>query len=127
MTMHRILGGCSAALVLVLLLGLNPSIARSPLPRNWPAGDYVLQGSNLHGGIYSGRVSIRQTDQTFVMQWHLTSGEKYVGVAVASQGSLAVAFNGGVALYERLDDGTLAGQWTMHGQSRVGIEKLTRR
>lgn len=125
MKMHRVFGGY--AVVLVLLLGLGTALARPPLPRNWPVGDYALQGTNLNGGVYSGQVSIRQTDQTFVMQWRLTSGERYAGVAVASQHSLAVAFNGGVALYERLDDGALAGEWTMHGQSRVGIEKLTRR
>ena len=123
--MQRILAGCLAALVLTLALGVGT--VRAFLPSNWPVGEYAVLGTNLKGGVYSGQVSIKQTGQAFVVQWRLASGERYVGVAVASQRSLAVAFNGGVILYERLDDGTLAGQWTMHGQSQVGIEKLTRR
>ena len=123
--MQRILAGCLVAFVLTLGLAVGP--ARAFLPHNWPVGDYAVLGTNLKGGIYSGQVSIKQTGQTFVVQWRLASGERYAGVAVASQRSLAVSFNGGVILYERLDDGTLAGQWTMHGQSQVGNEKLTRR
>ena len=123
--MQRILAGWLAALVLTLALGVGA--AHAFLPPNWPVGEYAVLGTNLKGGVYSGQVSIKQTGQTFVVQWRLASGERYAGVAVASQRSLAVAFNGGVVLYERLDDGTLAGQWTMHGQSQVGIEKLTRR
>jgi hypothetical protein len=123
--MQRILAGGLAALVLTL--GLGVAAARAFLPSDWPVGDYAVQGTNLNGAVYSGQASIKQHGQAFVMQWRLASGERYAGVAVASQHSLAVAFNGGVVLYERLDDGTLAGQWTMHGQSRVGIEKLTRR
>ena len=123
--MQRILAGWLAALVLTLALGVGA--AHAFLPPNWPVGEYAVLGTNLKGGVYNGQASIKQTGQTFVVQWRLASGERYVGVAVASQRSLAVAFNGGVILYERLDDGTLAGQWTMHGQSQVGNEKLTRR
>ncbi len=115
-------------LALLLCLGAGPVRAGQPAPVGWPVGNYTLQGTNLKGGLYGGQVSIRQAGQTYIVEWRLTSGEFYKGVGVASTHSLAVAFNGGVALYERDDNGRrLGGVWAMHGNTRVGLENLIRR
>lgn len=114
-------------LAALLCLGGLYAWAGQAAPLGWPVGNYTLQGTNLKGGLYDGQVSIRQAGQAYIVEWRLGSGEFYKGVGVASTHSLAVAFNGGVALYERDKDGRrLGGVWAMRGNTRVGLENLIR-
>lgn len=89
------------------------------------AGVYDAQGVNPGGKRYAGVVGIVKEGQTYRVVWQIGT-QNIQGIGVATATSLAVAFNGGVVLYERASEDTWCGIWAS-GKGRIlGREMLTR-
>jgi len=89
------------------------------------AGVYDAQGVNPGGKRYAGVVGIVKEGQTYRVVWQI-GPQNIQGIGVATGTSLAVAFNGGVVLYERASEDTWCGIWAS-GKGRIlGREMLTR-
>ena len=84
----------STALAAVLLLAISPIIdgaAGEPDPQGI-AGMYDCHGVLPGGAKYSGSVDIVRHGDTLQLLWTLSSGERYVGVGIASGDVLAVTY-----------------------------------
>jgi hypothetical protein len=89
------------------------------------AGTYDVHGVNPGGARYSGVVEIVEDGQTYRALWQV-GAQTIRGVGVATPTSLAVAFGGGVVLYERASADTWCGIWTSGKGRQLGREMLTR-
>ena len=97
------------------------------------AGEYSCQGGGDRGGVYSGKVTITKTGETYRVQWKIASGEAHVGVAIREGNVLSVCFVGqrvaGVVSYKIDKDKhgpRLVGRWAGVGDKKTQSETLTR-
>src|SRR6185312_16037371 len=107
-------------LVVTILSWAGTSNADGPI-----AGTYDVHGINPGGTRYTGIVEIVEDGQTYRVLWQVGS-QTIRGVGVATPTSLAVAFGGGVVLYERASADTWCGIWTSGKGRQLGREMLTR-
>jgi hypothetical protein len=106
---------------LVLLLGTataqNPNLS----------GEYKVLGSHSSGTKYTGKATIRQTGQVYVIGWTLSDGSNYKGTGVVQGTHFAVSWTPcGVSSYT-VRGNTLDGIWAGCGNTQTGKETLTKR
>lgn len=108
---------------LLLLLAALPAAAQIR------EGIYAVEGQNPDGTTYSGQLALRPAPgASWLAVWQV-GGEQVAGLGLIQAGVLAISFviegRPGVAAYEVLPDGKLAGTWTTGGG--IGTEILTPR
>jgi len=108
------------ALILAISFCAGDANADGPV-----AGTYDARGVNPGGTRYTGVVEIVEDGQTYRVLWQV-GAQTIRGVGVATPTSLAVAFSGGVVLYERASADTWCGIWTSGKGRTLGREMLTR-
>ena len=106
---------------MVLLLGTataqNPNLS----------GEYKVVGSHSSGTKYTGKATIRQTGQVYVIGWTLTDGSSYKGTGVLQGTHFAVSWTPcGVSLYA-ISGNTLDGIWAGCENTKTGKETLIKR
>lgn len=89
-------------------------------------GRWRLKGTAPDGRAYVGDVVVSPAREGYAVVWRITggafAGQSFRGFAVASAGAMAVAFNGGIALYEITGDGRLSGAWAAASNGRLAME-----
>ena len=91
------------------------------------SGEYKVTGSHASGTTYTGKATIRQTGQVYVIGWTLNDGSSYKGTGVFQGTHLAVAWTPcGVSSYT-VRGGILEGIWAGCGNTQTGQETLTKR
>ena len=97
------------------------------------AGEYSCRGNNPGGGIYSGKVVITKTGQTYKVQWTIGSGEGHIGIGIREGNVLSVCFvsagGAGVVAYkiQKGEKGPrLVGRWAGLGGQKTQSETLTK-
>lgn len=89
------------------------------------SGTYYVDGENPGGnGYYDGQVNIYRTGDTYRMEWYI-GNQTFIGTGISYGYVLAVGYDGGTALYEAQDDGTLYGVWAPSEGQQLGRETLT--
>lgn len=109
--------------LLVLAVGFaTPALAQD----DWDfAGTYYVAGENPGGdGNYDGQANIYRTGDTYRVEWYVGS-QSFFGTGISYGYILAVGYDGGTALYEAQQDGTLYGVWSPSDGQRLGRETLT--
>ena len=107
--------------IIALLFGT--AIAQNPSLN----GEYTVTGSHSSGTKYTGKATIRQTGQVYVIGWTLNDGSTYKGTGVLQGTHLAVAWTPcGVSSYA-VRGNTLEGVWAGCGNTQTGKETLTKR
>lgn len=114
-----------------LALAFAISLLAAPLAAQNIGGLYDLEGIGLNGEPYYGEVEIVLTsDVTCAMVWRTGNSESH-GICMRMEEVFTAAYEiegeVGLAIYGVLDDGTLAGTWTVSGINAVGEEVLTPR
>lgn len=105
-----------ALLAIMLLLPL-PAAADALL------GRYDAEGVNPDGSSYRGSAEIVANGETYRITWWV--GESvFDGTAILLNGTLSVAYDGGLAVYEIGEDGLLRGLWAPGGSASLGREVL---
>jgi hypothetical protein len=104
----------------LLCLAATPAAAQR-------SGTYAVTGMSKDGP-YEGVVQMQATGpDTWRVTWRI-DGETVGGVGLAVPGALVVGYQHGretgVAVYEVLPDGRLAGRWTTGRSAVVGTEVL---
>lgn len=87
--------------------------------------DGVLTGENVDGSRYQGAMTITQTSEHTVEIEQVFSQTRYSGTGIIVGDVLAVALGDercSVAAYTVQSDGSLAGNWTSLGETRVATE-----
>jgi hypothetical protein len=112
--------------LITIMLALTISLCAGAANADGPiAGTYDARGVNLARQRYSGIVEIVEDGQTYRVLWRI--GQQTIsGIGVATPTNLAVAFSGGVVLYERASKDTWCGIWTIGKGRTLGREMLTR-
>lgn len=87
------------------------------------SGRYRVQGVNPNGSDYTGTVQIERRGDGYVVRW-LVGDRRYTGQGIASNRSLAVGGREWVVIYEKAEDGSLAGAWLPAGKFKAGLERL---
>lgn len=120
----------TALLTAMLLVGSSTAAEKEEIDI---AGQYSCFGGGLGGGVYTGKVVIIKTGETYQVQWKLASGENHVGVAIREGNLLSVCYVGkqaaGVVSYKIDKDKhgpRLVGRWASLGDKKTQSETLTR-
>lgn len=107
-------------LAAVLLLFLAAPAAAQDI-----TGQYNVTGSNPGGGgSYQGIVTVQQTGETYRVDWRIGS-QTFQGYGILDRGTLSVAYNGGLAVYQ-VDGNGARGIWTTTSGTQLGREDWTR-
>ena len=92
-------------------------------------GGYRVEGTNLDGSTYAGTARITPTSDTTCRIAWVTGGTTSAGICMVDFDVVAAGYelNGevGLVIYELMDDGSLAGVWTIADRPGVGYEVLT--
>ncbi len=108
----------------------TPAPAPEPAPRVDLIGRWRIEGFAPNGARYAGAVDIRPAGHVYAVHWRIESGamkgQSYQGLGVASAKALAIAFNGGAALFEVTGDDRMAGAWSTVKGRTLGAEVWTR-
>ena len=136
---ERLSLGCrnlAVSLALATLVLAGPYLARAAEGEEQEvdiAGEYSCRGGNAGGEIYSGKVAINKTGQTYQIQWKIGSEEAHAGVGIREGNVLSVCFvsagGAGVVAYkiEKGEDGPrLVGRWAGLGEQKTQSETLTK-
>lgn len=93
------------------------------------AGTYTVNGTGVDGKSYQGEVIVTKRDEVYQMSWTIGS-EKYDGVAVQRENTLAAAYTTGedgkgcgAVVYKINSDNSLDGKWGEWGVNSAGTEK----
>ena len=109
----------------ILVIGLLFGSAAAQTPSI--VGSYNVTGSHESGTKYTGKATIRQTGQVYVVGWVLNDGSSYKGTGVLQGAHFAVTWTPcGVSLYT-VRASTLDGVWAGCGNTKMGKEILTKR
>lgn len=92
------------------------------------AGDYSIESAtNPGGGTYSGEVAIKQSGETYRVDWKQPGGAQF-GVGIESGTALGVGYGEaepfGVVMYV-VNGGELNGAWATPGNPKLGSERLS--
>ncbi len=94
---------------------------------NGITGQYTVKGSHPSGTTYTGKATIRQTGQVYVIGWTLSDGIAYKGTGILQGTHLAVTWTPcGVSSYT-VRGSTLDGIWAGCENIKTGKETLTRK
>lgn len=108
--------------ILIALL-LSPAAAQ----KSGLSGEYKVTGSHASGTKYTGKATIRQTGQVYVVGWTLNDGSSSRGTGVLQGSHFAVTWTPcGVSSYT-VRGNTLDGIWAGCGNTQTGKETLTKR
>ncbi|WP_439816161.1 hypothetical protein [Zavarzinia sp. CC-PAN008] len=93
-------------------------------------GNYLVQGTNFDGSVYTGTARIKRTsDTTCEIVWD--TGSTSQGICMRNGPAFAAGYSMGssvgLVIYRILPNGVLDGVWTIAGQSGAGTEVLTPR
>jgi hypothetical protein len=91
-------------------------------------GTYDVTGVNPDGSVYTGQLAMQQIGlASWRVVWQV-GGNRFEGFGMSAGPTFAVGFTlgerPGVAIYQVLGEGELAGQWTLIGSSAIGTETL---
>lgn len=94
-------------------------------------GRYVVNGTTLNGGTYSGEAEITPTSAvTCQIVWN-TGGQISKGICMRQGNVFSAAYSVdgqvGMVIYGINPDGSMQGTWTVAGMNGVGTEALARR
>ncbi|WP_338662118.1 hypothetical protein VQH23_18050 [Pararoseomonas sp. SCSIO 73927] len=108
--------------------GLTVAAAPAQAQRN---GLYEVSGVSAEGTTYSGTMLMQQVGlASWRIAWQVGEA-RFEGYGMSAGPSFAIGFTvgqrPGVAIYQRADDGSLNGQWTIVGSNGIGTETLTPR
>jgi hypothetical protein len=92
-------------------------------------GTYEVLGKNANGDEYKGTATIEVTSEnTCRITWE-TGGSTSAGICMRNGTAFAAGYvlnnKVGLIIYERQEDGSLVGLWTIADQDGVGTEVLT--
>lgn len=91
------------------------------------SGEYKVTGSHASGTKYTGKATIRQTGQVYVIGWTLSDGNSYKGTGVLQGTHFAVTWTPcGVSSYT-VRGNTLEGIWAGCGNTQTGKETLIKK
>lgn len=117
-------------IALAALLAVSTAAVAAPAQaqRN---GTYEVAGVNPDGSAYNGRMAVQQVGlASWRVVWQIGEA-RFEGYAMSSGPVFSVGFTfgerPGIAIYQVLEDGAMAGQWTLIGTSAIGTETLTPR
>lgn len=91
-------------------------------------GQYDVEGKNVDGSPYRGKLMMQKTGDTFQVQWTV-AGQTYNGVGFMSGDLLVIGYGFGQAfgtVEYHIIGNKAKGRWAMGGGSQLGIENLTR-
>jgi hypothetical protein len=90
-------------------------------------GEYTVSGRFVSGAPYTGKATIRQRGQVYVVGWTLENGTTYKGTGIVQNNHFAVMWTPcGVSSYT-ISGKTLRGIWAGCEDSKTGTETLTRK
>lgn len=122
------LGGLTLLLLTTALaVPVPPAEAAAPI-----AGTYECVGDSAGGGKYKGTVTIKQTGETYELQWSIGSST-HIGVGIIEANRLccswATSIGGklvkGVVVYQ-IGSGQMTGKWAQYpGGGKIFRETLT--
>ncbi|MCR0982203.1 hypothetical protein NRP21_09105 [Roseomonas pecuniae] len=115
-------------LPMVAVAGLSLAAAPAQAQRN---GLYEVNGVSPEGTAYNGTMIMQQVGlASWRVAWQVGEA-RFEGYAMSAGPSFAIGFTvaerPGIAIFQRADDGSLNGQWTIVGSSGIGTETLTPR
>jgi hypothetical protein len=91
------------------------------------SGEYSVTGVYQSGTKYTGKATIRQRGQVYVVGWTLSNGTTYRGTGVLQNNHFAVMWTPcGVTSY-LVQGKTLKGIWAGCEESKTGTEILTKK
>jgi hypothetical protein len=91
------------------------------------SGEYSVSGVSQSGTKYTGKATIRQRGQVYVVGWTLLGGTIYRGTGVLQNNHFAVMWTPcGVSSYT-IQGKTLKGIWAGCEDSKTGTETLTKK
>jgi hypothetical protein len=91
------------------------------------SGEYTVAGTFVSGQPYTGKATIRQKGQVYVVGWTLVNGTTYKGTGIVQNNHFAVVWTPcGVSSYT-ISGKTLRGIWAGCEDSKTGTETLTRK
>jgi hypothetical protein len=119
--------GATLLLMRLLLLALFLLAAASAQGSSSIGGEYSVSGVSQSGTKYTGKATIRQRGQVYVVGWTLLDGTIYRGTGVLQNNHFAVMWTPcGVSSYT-VQGKTLKGIWAGCEDSKTGTETLTKK